>query len=231
MRVRWRPERETVAKYLGELVIVAVGVALGLWATQWATDCKDRAEVADARVALDRELALNLESVLLRRQIAPCVERRIADLRQWIVAEPSGHTFAIPAEIGRPGTYTISASVWDVTQAGEVAAKMPLDDRLRYANLYDALATQSRLQMSERDIWFDVGDYAGLAEVPPLELARLRGLVSRAAAFDEALRNNLPRALEMFASLGIKSTHESSGPMLARRAICQPFHSVGSSLG
>ena len=37
---------------------------------------------------------------------------------------------------------------------------MPLNERLAYATGYDYLAGFNGLQVSERDVWFDIGDFA-----------------------------------------------------------------------
>lgn len=210
-------------KYAAELVIVAVGVALGLWATTWASDRTARTEVSDAYQALNRELFGNLNAVRFREQVAPCVRDRVSELRGWIGRHSAGERTPLPAEVGRPGAATLGASVWDVTKAGQVASKMPLEARLRYAAVYDSLENFSELQISERDVWFAIGDFAGLADVPAPELARLQGLVSRAAAFDEALSSNYPNIIRQFAQLGVTGDRPLRRGLVARRAICQPF--------
>jgi hypothetical protein len=223
MRLEPRERYGTWWKYAAELLIVAAGVVLGLWASEWAADRKAEAEVSDAYRALNRELVENLGAVKFRHRVEPCVRRRIADLRGWIGRQGTAERTPLPAEIGRPGSLTVPASVWDVSKAGQVAAKMPLETRLRYAAVYDSLENFSELQLSERDVWFAIGDFAGLADLSGPERARLHGLVSRAAAFDEALRANYPGMLNDFARLGVKASAEMPDGMLARRAICQPL--------
>lgn len=48
MRLRVPGSSRAWGKYVGELIIVAAGVALGLAATQWAEDWQVRLQVNDA---------------------------------------------------------------------------------------------------------------------------------------------------------------------------------------
>jgi hypothetical protein len=223
MRLQLPGGHRTWWKYAAELLIVAAGVVLGLGASEWAADRRAKAEVGDAYQALNRELVENLGAIKFRHQVEPCVRRRISELQNWIARQGTGARTPLPAEIGRPGSVTVPASVWDVSKAGQVAAKMPLNTRLRYAAVYDSLENFSELQLSERDVWFAIGDFAGLRDLPAPELARLNGLVSRAAAFDEALRANYPDMVKDFARLGVRDSGEMPAGLLARRAICQPL--------
>lgn len=114
-------------------------------------------------------------------------------------------------------------SVWEVSKAGQIAARMPLDLRLQYAGLYDSLENFQGLQMSEREVWFAIGDFAGATSLPAPELARLDGLVSRAAAFDEALNANYDNLHADLEKLGVTTAGSLPEGMTARKAICRPF--------
>jgi hypothetical protein len=223
MRLQLPGGHRTWGKYAAELLIVAAGVVLGLWASEWAADRRAETEVSDAYRALNSELLENFGTVKFRHAVEPCVRRRISDLQGWISRQAAGERTPLPNEIGRPGSIAVFSSVWDVSKAGQVAAKMPLAARLRYAAIYDSLDTFSDLQERERDVWFAIGDFAGLSEVPAPDRARLNGLLSRAAALDEALSLNYSNITKDFARLGVSPPVQLPGGMTARRAICQPF--------
>jgi hypothetical protein len=213
-------------KYVGELVIVAVGVALGLAATQWAEDRQVRSQLNDAYDVLSDELGDNLQAVRYRQAVRPCVRRRIADLRGWIERQSRGVGGPLPADLGNPGALIVLDSVWDVSKSGQVVAKMPLEVRRRYAAVYDLFETVATLQRAERDVWFSLGDHAGLSQMTPLERARFNGLVSRAEIYDELLSSTFPTIVNDLARLKVEPP--SSTPNIAgirRRAICQLFTS------
>jgi hypothetical protein len=211
-------------EYAAELVIVAVGVALGLAATQWAEDRQVRSQLNDAYDVLSDELGDNLTAVRYRQAVRPCVQRRIADLRGWIEQQSRGAGGSLPANIGTPGALIVLDSVWDVSKSGQVVAKMPLEVRRRYAAVYDLFENFATLQRAERDVWFSLGDHAGLSQMTPAERARFNGLVSRAAIYDELLTSTFPTILNDLARLKVEPP---SAPVniasIRKRAICQPF--------
>lgn len=213
-------------KYVAELVIVAAGVALGLAATQWAEDRQVRSQVNDAYDVLSDELADNLAAVRYREAVRPCIRRRIADLRGWIERQSRGGDTPLPADLGTPGTRIMLDSVWDVSKSGQVVAKMPLEVRRRYAAVYDLFEDFATVQRLEREVWFSLGDYAGLSEVTSGERARLNGLLSRAATYDEALSTTVPTIVSDLAKLKVEPPSEPTDIVSIRqRAICQPFPS------
>ena len=227
MRLQLRERFRGWGKYAAELAVVVVGVVLGLGATEWVGSRKADEEVRDTHRALNRELSFNLRAVQFRHLVGPCVRVRAEELSAWMARQRAGERDPLPAEIGRPGAATLFASVWDVAKTGQAASKMPLESRLGYASMYDSIETFSELQMSERDVWFAIGDFAGLSSVSDAELARLNGLVARANAFNEALGGNYPGLVRRFAQLNVRNDSALPRGLAARRAICQPFRNGG----
>lgn len=215
------------SKAAGELLIVGVGVMLGLLATEWVASRKAKSDVNDAQAALRRELAINFEAVNYRQQISPCVRRRVTELQNWIAEQRVGDRSPLPIQIGRPSSRVPLTSVWEVAKTGQVAAKMPIEDRLRFASIYDSLVLFDRMLISERDIWFTIGDFAGRSELAASELARLNGLVVRAAAFDEAITGNINQMKGRFHALRIQPAAQDLPMLSARKAICIPFARLG----
>lgn len=213
-------------KYLAELLLVAAGVALGLAATEWAEDRQVRSEVHDAYNVLSDELGDNLKTVRYRQAIRPCVRQRIADVRAWVVLQSRGRGSTLPADIGIPGTPTMLDSVWDVSKSAQVVAHMPLEVRRRYAAVYDLFEDFGRLQQLEREVWFTIGDYAGLRSLTAVERARLSGLVARAETYDQELSATVPTIVSDLAQLKVESPNKPLDILSIRqRAICQPFRS------
>ena len=223
MRLRSLGDARTWSKYAAELLIVAVGVALGLAATEWAEDRQVQSEVSAAYDVLSDELGDNLWAMRYREAMGPCVQRRIAELRQWS-AQAGGTANPLPANIGTPGSLTILDSVWDVSKSGQVVAKMPLETRRRYAAVYDLFENVANFQRLERDTWFAIGHYGGLSSLSPSERARLNGLLLQAEVYDDSLRNLVPGILSDLARLKVERPSEQLDlPALRKRDICKPL--------
>ena len=224
MRLQLHGVSRSWRKYASELLIVAVGVALGLWATQWTEDRQVQSQVNDAYNVLSDELGDNLFAMRYRQAVAPCVQRRIADLRGWNERQSRGATDPLPMDIGTPGSLTILDSVWDVSKSGQVVAKMPLETRRRYAAVYDLFENVTNFQRLEREVWFAIGDYGGLSRVEPPERARLNGLLLRAATYDESLRALVPGILSDLARLKVEQpTQQVDLSGIRKRDICKPL--------
>ena len=224
--MRWQlPGRSRAwGKYVAELFLVAAGVALGLAATEWAEDRQVRSQVNDAYDVLSDELGDNLQAIRYRQAVRPCVRRRIGDLRHWVERQSVGGNRPLPADIGTPGIPMILDSVWDVSKSGQVVAQMPLEVRRRYAAVYDLLGDFASVQRLEQEVWHSIGDYAGLSALTPVERARLGGLLSRAATYDDELSETLPVILSDLAQLKVESPNKSPNlDRIRRMTICQPF--------
>ena len=220
MRQRLPFMSKALGKYASELLIVAVGVALGLWATQWAEDRQVQGDVNDAYDVLSDELGDNLFAMRYRQAVAPCVKRRLADLRRW---NDRGGRNPLPGNVGTPGSLTVLDSVWDVSKSGQVVAKMPLETRRRYAAVYDLFENVATFQRLERDVWFSIGDYGGLSNPSPSERARLNGLLQRAEVYDDSLRALFPGILADLARLKVEQPNEQFDlTAIQKREICRP---------
>lgn len=226
MRVQLPGSSRAWGKYVAELLLVAAGVALGLAATQWAEDRQARSQVRDAYHVLSDELGDNRTSLRYRQAISPCIRRRIEDLRGWIERQTRSGGSPLPIDIGIPRTPNILDSVWEVSKSGQVVGQMPLEVRRRYAAVYDLLADFANMQRLEQEVWFALGDYAGLSSLTPAERARLGGLVSRAAIYDEELDATFQIILSDLARLQVEPAKKPLNLVSIRQAaICQPFRS------
>ena len=67
--------------FAGEVGIIVIGVLIALAAEQVVETLHWRSEVADARRALNREVAYNLGAIVKRQQEAPCIDRRLQEIR------------------------------------------------------------------------------------------------------------------------------------------------------
>lgn len=210
-------------EFAGEVGIIVIGVLIALGAEQIVEGLHSRQQVREATKALNGELALNYGSVDFRHDVDRCVASKLAQIRLWISAHPNGEAVAFSSDVGRPGTLAVLSSVWDVAKMGQVASKMPLNDQLEYAQLYDALANFSRLELLERDTWFDINDFTGL-RLDNRDVARLQGLVMREEVIQGALTDNYPFLVGHFRKIGVTPVNlQPNASATFREALCAPL--------
>jgi hypothetical protein len=171
----WHGFREFLKEYL----IIVIGVLTALGAEQAVEWLHNRAEVAEARAALEQEISSNARSL----RFALAEDRCFLVALDHYVAWAKGGPRAPPVvdSTGFPGTFS---SVWDVARAGAVA-HMPLKDRMAYSNFYALAANHLTLVAAERGDAGILGRYAYLDSLTPQEA---RSLLQDASAMRPFLR-------------------------------------------
>ncbi len=210
-------------RYLIELVVVALGVMMGLAASEAVRAMNDAREVRAIREALDEELANGYFAVEMRQEAAPCVESRIRKLTAWL-DQPASQRRPLPDHIGGLGGLVAYTTVWDVAKGNGAAAKMPVADLLRYAEAYGAIDNFNWMRESEQDHWALLADLGGMRELEAREAILMRVRLDRSLRYQAVFEGNRGMMAELFADMGIQ-------PMLAdeeavrdfKPSICSPL--------
>ncbi len=203
-----------------EIAVVFIGVLIALSAQQLVNDWQWRSEVADFRAAIDDELGRNLDAYQLRIEHSGCLRRRLDQVAAWGDAQELGRAGKLDSVISRPRNYSLQFSVW--RQAGDAVSRLPLDARLRYAQMYDAFDNYDYLRRSERDIWHDIRDYEGAGRLSPDQLFRLRGLITRARTVNESMEANLTGIQSRAAAMGVRRISDPDHTPW-KRELCEPL--------
>ncbi len=205
-------------EFIHEIIIVVIGVLLALGGAQLIDTLHSRSQVASFRAVVDHELGRNLgiyQHVIAQR---PCADRRLADLKRFLVDMGAGRTDQLAQPIGRPFLQTLFFSAWD--NKGAVMDGLPLDLRLRYGELYDEFRNDEKVLLNEREVWRSMS----LAEQDePLDHAdrmRMRELVTRAEQFNEVARPNYDYVAKLASALHIRPIGD---PNLLRVASDESF--------
>lgn len=203
-----------------EIAVVFIGVLIALSAQQLVNDWQWRSEVADFRAAIDDELGRNLDAYQLRSEQGACLRRRLDQLAAWSDAQERGQAGKLDSMISRPRNYSLQFSVW--RQAGDAVSRLPLDARLRYAQMYDAFDNYDFLRRSERDIWHDIRDYEGAGRLSPEQLFRLRGLITRARTVNDSQEANWPGIRSDATAMGLRRIGDPEQAAW-QRELCEPL--------
>jgi hypothetical protein len=197
----WRPAHGW-APFVTELIVVVLGVLIALGAQQAIDNWNTQRELDDFRLALNGELVDNLEAYSRRMQQGACLSRRLDALERWQEDWRDGDGPPLRGTIGRPLAYSLRMSVWR-TGASSLATSMPIDERLAYADIYDALETYDGLRFRDVDTWQALFSYDGARQLSPVEVNQLRGLILSARSTDRSIRINWPGLQQMAAAIDI----------------------------
>lgn len=209
----WRGWRE----FLKEYAIIVVGVLTALAGEQAVETMNWRHEVAETEKALQAELGHNARSQLWRLEQSGCVRARLADLQAWRDSIAAGRPLKPIAPIGQPVWYGYSQDSWSVAQTGQVAAHIPLERRIKYAELYNSAEKQTEQQVRESDLWHALHEFEGAGDLDHHDLMRLQGLMASIEGAQNNYALNYPAAKVRWIALGI--TPEAKNPQAKARGI------------
>ena len=209
--------------FVGEVGIIVIGVLIALGAEQFVEWVHWRNEVADARRALDHEVAYDLGAVQKRQDEAPCIDRRLHAIRVMLAGRSSGLRTAPRSALGQPQLWRPRTDVWQAAVAGQVAEHMPLATRLGYAELYSRFQWYAQKAEDETDAWSVLAEIDDPGGLGPEDVAAVRQARSRAQVAADKLNAYLPQIIAAGARLGIKpaAVEETSLTANALSALCR----------
>lgn len=216
-------------EFAGEVGIIVLGVLIALSAEQVVEWVHWRNKVADARRALDSEVAYNLGAVEKRRQEAPCIDRRLREVRSLLTGNTFGLGSGSRPPVGQPQLWRPRTDVWQVAVAGEAAEHMPLATRLGYAGLYGGFQWYAQKAEDETDAWSVLAELDDPGSLGAEDVAAVRQARSRAQVAADKMNANLPRIIAAGARLGIKpaAVEETSLTANSLKALCAPLSRAG----
>ena len=215
--------------FAGEVGIIVLGVLIALGAGQVVEWVHWRNEVADARRALDREVAYDLGAVAKRQQEAPCIDRRLREIRSFLIGSTSGLRSGSRPPLGQPQLWRPRTDAWQVAVAGQAAEHMPLEMRLGYVRLYGEFQWYAQKAEDETDAWSVLAELDDPGNLGPEDVASIRQARSRAQVAADKMDANLPRIIDAGGMLGIKpaAVEETSLTANSLKTLCGPLRSAG----
>lgn len=208
---------------IAEIGIIVIGVLIALLAEQGVQWLNWRSQVSDARAALRGELGHNVVAIRKRLTLGRCIERRIGELETALAGWQSGTATRLGGRIGRPLSTNMQETVWAVMTSGEVAAQLPLDERLSYAQLYAGLQTLTNILVRERDIWAELQEFQDSGAPDPAARMRLRRLISQARWIDAAIGVTGRDALARMERIGATPQQFTPVDQARLEGLCDPL--------
>jgi hypothetical protein len=197
------PRRRSLREFLFEILVVVIGVLIALGAQQVADALHWRAEVADARRALDKEITRNLGTIRGSMRQDVCKLAHLDALEAWAKESLEGRAGANPNQRFRsPGTSSFQTSAWDVAKASQVAGHFPLNEQLVYAQLYSGMENQQYVVLILRDYWRALTGFADKPSLSAADASRLLELISITRQTTRIYHGNAPGLIESSKKLG-----------------------------
>jgi hypothetical protein len=218
-------------EFAGEVGIIVLGVLIALGAEQAVETLHWSNEVADARRALDQEVAYNIGAISKRRQEGPCIDRRLQEVRALLTGSTQSTATGPRPPLGQPQLWRPRTNAWQAAMAGQVAERMPLSTRVGYAELYDGFQWYAQKAADETDAWSVLGELDDPGGLGPEDLAVVRQARSRAQVAADKMNANLPLIAATAAKFRVKPQAIVETPLTASaiKALCRPLHQAGST--
>ena len=143
----------SVREFLSEIGVIVVGIAIALGGEQVIEWLHWRAVVAETRQALNRELGFDFGVVQARIDQAPCMARRLSELKTVFELRANSQPLRLRRPFGQPTFPHIRTSVWETAIADQSVSHMPLDAKLRYAGAYEVIYWFRDKSTAEAETW------------------------------------------------------------------------------
>ena len=118
------------------------------------------------------------------------------------------------APIGGPYTRTLAFDAWNIAQAGQVAARFPLDARIKYAALYGNLRSFDERQALDHQVWQALQDFDGAPQLDHSDLMKLQGIINALRLFNQSFEGNWPGIVHRAAAAGVQTgTYQGNDPV------------------
>ncbi len=174
-----------------------LGVLTALGAEQAVEAIHHGQEASEARDALREELGWNLASLKRTMEQDQCMLARADEVEQWEKSWDSGHPIALSKGVSVPGYFVFRSSVWRIT-SGETVARMPLQERITYAALYDLLDTVGGQRDKLDDAWGDIAHYQRARRLSDEERLRVASDIAIIRGFSHVMTGaNYQSALDL----------------------------------
>ncbi len=207
-------------EFLVEIGTIVCGILIALGLEQVVEHTRSETQVKEAHEAIKQELGLNLARLRFTSAGDRCREVRLALFEQWSVGAAKLDSVNLFSLRNQPILSVLRASAWDITKSGAVAAHMPLDDRLKFGNVYDVIGSANDALSEETKVWTRLGRFSGKGVLDAADAKALREDVGVARAYAEARKARLGLLDRRISELGIKPGRLANAATLDPNALC-----------
>lgn len=197
-------------------ILIALGLEQAVEAQHW------RGQVREAREALAEELSYNAGVVDFLIEQDACVQARLNLLHDWSRGSATVNSGKLYSLENFPVYVGLRASAWEVAKTGEVAARIPLADRIAYGAVYDLITNQQAVLWNAREGWRDLARFTDKGPLDQQDSRRLAEDVAAAKALAERLRANSDQLSTTLRQMGVASAPITLPRGATARTLCAP---------
>jgi hypothetical protein len=209
----WRGLRE----FLKEIGTIVIGVLIALGAEQTVEWLHWQKDVGEAREALREEIRTNAYIAAVRAEEGRCYPDRLNEMLSWAKGGPPLDTsFGGNARFAGP-----VSTVWEITKAGQTVARMPLKERLAFAQFYDRVANQQTVIQIERNYVVRLVRFLGQPSLTPDQRQHLLEDVAEDRTWFQVGRNNNLGLLAQAKTMGVTPAPFSPRDQARLAAFCR----------
>lgn len=211
-------------EFTKEIGIIVIGIAIALSGEQAIEAIHHRSEVRETREALKEEMGWNIASLNQSLDRSKCGLARLDEIEKWLQSVENGRSINLVRSIAVPGAFVIHTSVWQVT-AGDAVARMPLEERMSYAELYDLVGAVDDNRSRATELWIDLANSLHARRLSDDKLLAIEGDISGIRRLNTTMHSASEFAASNAAKLGIGAGKlpDLALDRQARADECQPL--------
>lgn len=132
---------------------MTLGVLIALAAQQAVESANERRVADQTRLAIRAEFNDNLTSLALRREAAPCIARRLREVRQIIIDWGETGDFKTPQWVAQAPQFYLNVPRYEAAVSAGRLALLPSAEQYQMGGIADGFANFIRIQNQERPVW------------------------------------------------------------------------------
>lgn len=186
-----------------ELMIVTLGVVIALAAQQIVEALQDRSTAQQTRAEVTDELNSDLMSMALRQSVAPCIDRRLSELRAIVAIWEKTGSFETPKWVSQSPPIEIELSRYDAALSAGRLALLSGEEQYRMGAVAARIRKFNDWQFAERVPWGRLRALQnGASALSAQDQATILSALQDASTFDYEVRVNTSQALPMARRFG-----------------------------
>jgi hypothetical protein len=205
--------------FAGEVGIIVIGVLIALGAEQVVETLHWRESVSQTRQAMRSELGIDRKRLEVNLAQDSCMNARLDAILRWASTAPAS---ARITNADRPMLWNYHTSTWDITKTSPTAGHFSLNEQLKYAETYDAIANEQRYLYDEQGSWTDLAATLASADRPE-DRGRIERDVASARLHLAGRESNGRSLLVRLDELGVRADTAGVPVRVDVHRLCRPL--------